>query len=104
MKTYKIKKQVPKTYELEIDSNVILPYGVVMELQNHIDGIKVIPFTIDLTKQTITILKNYKNEISDVDTTNLEVKGALIDVCDDEVNDNNVEITGEFTEGENKND
>ena len=49
MKTYKIKKQVPKTYELEIDSNVILPYGVVMELQNHIDGIKVIPFTIDLT-------------------------------------------------------
>ena len=42
--------------------------------------------------------------MSCISTTNLEVKGALNDVCDDEVNDNNVEITGEFTEGENKND
>ena len=96
MRTYKIKKQVPKTYELEIDSNVILPYGVVMELQNHIDGIKVIPFTIDLTKQTITILKNYENEMGDLDTANLKVTGSFIISYDDDENHNDVEITGEF--------
>ena len=96
MKTYKIKKQVPKTYELEIDSNVILPYGVVMELQNHIDGIKVIPFSIDLTKQTITILKNYENEMGDLDIANLEVTGSFIISYDDDENHNDVEITGEF--------
>ena len=96
MRTYKIKKQVPKTYELEIDSNVILPYGVVMELQNHIDGIKVIPFTIDLTKQTITILKNYENEMGDLDITNLKVTGSFIISYDDDENHNDVEITGEF--------
>ena len=96
MRTYKIKKQVPKTYELEIDSNVILPYGVVMELQNHIDGIKVIPFTIDLTKQTITILKNYENEMGDLDIANLKVTGSFIISYDDDENHNDVEITGEF--------
>ena len=96
MRTYKIKKQVPKTYELEIDSNVILPYGVVMELQNHIDGIKVIPFTIDLTKETLTILKHYENEMSDLDTTNLKVTGSFIISYDDDENHNDVEITGEF--------
>ena len=96
MKTYKIKKQVPKTYELEIDSNVILPYGVVMELQNHIDGIKVIPFTIDLTKQTITILKNYENEMGGLDIANLKVKGYFIISYYDDENHNDVEIKGEF--------
>ena len=96
MNTYKIKKQVPKTYELEIDSNVILPYGVVMELQNHIESIKVIPFTIDLTKETLVILKNYENEMSDLDTTNLKVTGSFIISYDDDENHNDVEITGEF--------
>ena len=96
MNTYKIKKQVPKTYELEIDSNVILPYGVVMELQNHIESIKVIPFTIDLTKETLTILKHYENEMSDLDTTNLKVTGSFIISYDDDENHNDVEITGEF--------
>ena len=96
MNTYKIKKQVPKTYELEIDSNVILPYGVVMELQNHIESIKVIPFTIDLTKQTITILKNYENEMGDLDIANLKVTGSFIISYDDDENHNDVEITGEF--------
>ena len=89
MTTYKIKKQVPKTYELEIDSNVILPYGVVMELQNHIEAIKVIPFTIDLTKETLVILKNYENEMSDLDTTNLKVTGSFIISYDDDENHNN---------------
>ena len=96
MNTYKIKKQVPKTYELDIDSNVILPYGVVMELQNHIESIKVIPFTIDLTKETLTILKHYENEMSDLDTTNLKVTGSFIISYDDDENHNDVEITGEF--------
>ena len=96
MNTYKIKKQVPKTYELEIDSNVILPYGVVTELQNHIESIKVIPFTIDLTKETLTILKHYENEMSDLDTTNLKVTGSFIISYDDDENHNDVEITGEF--------
>lgn len=97
---YKINKPVTSIYKLEIVSNVTLPYGVIMELKNEVEGWD----NQDLTKKTITILKNYENEMSGISTTNLEVKGALIDVCDDEVNDNNVEITGEFTEGENKND
>ena len=96
----KINKPVTSIYKLEIVSNVTLPYGVIMELKNEVEGWD----NQDLTKKTITILKNYENEMSGISTTNLEVKGALIDVCDDEVNDNNVEITGEFTEGENKND
>ena len=96
MNTYKIKKQVPKTYELEIDSNVILPYGVVMELQNHIESIKVIPFTIDLTKETLTILKNYENEMGDLDTTNLKVTGSFHISYDDDENHNDAEIKGEF--------
>ena len=98
MKTYKITKEVPTIYELEIKSNIALPYGVVMELKNYIyrntNGFFILPS--NLSKEARFILKNYENEMGDLDIANLEVKGALIDVCDDEVNDNNVEIKGEF--------
>jgi hypothetical protein len=98
MKTYEIKKRVPKTYELNIISNVKLPYGVVMELQNHIMAIKVIPFTIDLTKETIAILKHYENmtDKQHLDTTNLKVTGSFHISYDDDENHNDVEIKGEF--------
>ena len=92
MKIYKITKPVNKIHKVEILSNITLPYGVLMELKNEVEGWD----NQDLTKETITILKNYENEMSDIDITNLEVKGALIDVWDDDVDDNNVEIEGEF--------
>tara|TARA_R100001163_G_C5038454_1_gene177120 strand:+ start:121 stop:402 length:282 start_codon:yes stop_codon:yes gene_type:complete len=92
MKIYKITKPVNKIYKLEIVSNVTLPYGVIMELKNEVEGWD----NQDLTKETITILKNYENEMGDLDIANLEVKGALIHEGDDDVNDNNVEIEGEF--------
>ena len=92
MKIYKITKPVNKIHKVEILSNITLPYGVLMELKNEVEGWD----NQDLTKETITILKNYENEMSDIDITNLEVKGALIDIWDDDVDDNNVEIEGEF--------
>ena len=92
MKIYKITKPVNKIHKVEILSNITLPYGVLMELKNEVEGWD----NQDLTKETINILKNYENEMSDIDITNLEVKGALIDVWDDDVDDNNVEIEGEF--------
>ena len=96
MKTYKITQPVTKIYELEIESNITLPYGVIMELKNYINSIKVIPFTIDLTKQTITILKNYENEMSGLNINNLDVKGVFIKDYDQDVDDDSVEITGDF--------
>ena len=92
MKIYKITKPVNKIHKVEILSNITLPYGVLMELKNEVEGWD----NQDLTKETINILKNYENEMSDIDITNLEVKGALIDIWDDDVDDNNVEIEGEF--------
>jgi uncharacterized protein YutD len=92
MKIYKINKPVTKIYKLEIVSNVTLPYGVIMELKNEVEGWD----NQNLTKKTITILKNYENEMSDIDITNLEVKGAFIQSYENDENDNNVEITGEF--------
>jgi hypothetical protein len=96
MKIYKINKPVTKIYELEIKSNITLPYGVVMELKNYIRGLVPNGFYSNLTKETITILKNYENEMSDIDITNLEVKGAFIQSYENDENDNDVEITGEF--------
>ena len=97
MITYKIKKPVTKIHELEIESNITLPYGVIMELQNELEGTVISCMLQDLTQETLTILNNYENEMSNVDTTNLEVKGALIDIfIIDDINDNNVEIEGEF--------
>ena len=97
MITYKIKKPVTKIHELEIESNITLPYGVVMELQNEVSAGVIAFMHQDLTQETLTILNNYENEMSNVDTTNLEVKGALIDIfIIDDINDNNVEIEGEF--------
>jgi uncharacterized protein YutD len=92
MKIYKINKPVTKIYKLEIVSNVTLPYGVIMELKNEVEGWD----NQNLTKKTITILKNYENEMSDIDITNLEVKGAFIQSYENDENDNDVEITGEF--------
>ena len=92
--TYKITKHVPYIYELEIDSNITLPYGVIMELQSSVS-----PTETDLTKETITILKHYENEMGDLDTTNLKVTGSLVRKYPDDTideNHNDVEIEGEF--------
>tara|TARA_R100000781_G_scaffold66719_1_gene42157 strand:+ start:173 stop:475 length:303 start_codon:yes stop_codon:yes gene_type:complete len=97
--TYKITKQVPYIYELEIDSNITLPYGVIMELQNEVSAGVIAFMHQDLTQETLTILKHYENEMGDLDTTNLNVTGSLVrkyenDTIDE--NHNDVEIEGEF--------
>ena len=91
MTTYKITREVPKIYELEIDSNVTLPYGVIMELQSNVS-----PTETDLTKETITILKHYENEMGDLDITNLKVRGSVIETYEGDGEHDKVEITGEF--------
>ena len=104
MKTYKITKEVPTIYELEIKSNITLPYGVIMELKNYIyrntNGFFTLPS--NLSKEARFILKNYENKISGIDTTNLEVTGAFIQSYETDENDNDVEITGEFYEYGNR--
>ena len=104
MKTYKITKEVPTIYELEIKSNITLPYGVIMELKNYIyrntNGFFILPS--NLSKEARFILKNYENEISGIDTTNLWVTGAFIQSYETDENDNDVEITGEFYEYGNR--
>jgi hypothetical protein len=53
----------------------------------------------NLTKETISILKHYENEMGDLDTTNLKVTGTLIRTYADDTideNHNDVEIEGEF--------
>ena len=95
--TYKITKHVPYIYELEIDSNITLPYGVIMELQSSV-SLTETEITL-LTKETITILKHYENEMGDLDTTNLKVIGSLVRKYPDDTideNHNDVEIEGEF--------
>jgi len=102
MKTYKITKEVPTIYELEIKSNITLPYGVIMELKNYIRGLVPNGFHSNLTKEARTILKNYENEMGDLDIANLEVTGAFIQSYETDENDNDVEITGEFYEYGNR--
>ena len=101
MKTYKITKPIKRIHKLEIKSNVTLPYGVVMELQSEVLGwaignIEGMKNNQDLTKETITILKHYDNEMSDLDTTNLKVTGSIIEKWTEDENHNEVEIQGEF--------
>ena len=102
MKTYKITKEVPTIYELEIKSNITLPYGVIMELKNYIKGLVPNGFHCNLTKEARIILKNYENKISGIDTTNLWVTGAFIQSYETDENANDVEITGEFYEYGNR--
>ena len=52
---------------------------------------------LNLTKETITILKHYENEMGDLDTTNLKVIGSLVRKYPDDTideNHNDVEIEG----------
>ncbi len=93
MITYEITKPIKKIHKLEIKSNVTLPYGVVMELQSLLSQGKV---HVDLTKETIIILKHYENEMGDLDTKNLMVTGSFINDYQDDENHNEVEIQGDF--------
>ena len=96
MNTYKINKPVTEIYELEIKSNITLPYGVIMELQNEVSAGVIAFMHQDLTQETLTILKHYENEMGDLDTTNLEVTGSLLSRFNLDENHDDVEIIGEF--------